>query len=282
MAVLRNTLHQHGFGFEPPAGHGATNFALPTRLGVKSGDLTGNGALDLAITNARQGQVSVWRNELVPGANRVSLDGQNHVQGVDFAIQLVNTPPTLDKIASMEINEDAPMQQVALTGITLRHVDMQQLRIMQNWENPLDVTGEGDVTALDVLTIINRINRHDIGHLPIPPTSADAPPPYYDVDGNDWVTPNDVLMIINFFNAQCRTVPSRRPWGQSAKAARRPFSVTRPSALPFDLTSQAHIRPNTPQPPSSFLTVKWLPSLRLFDLESRIFCLVSLGLVVWC
>jgi hypothetical protein len=68
------------------------------------------------------------------------------------------------------------------------------------WQNPVrpaDVTGEGEVTALDALVIINYINGHG-GDLSVP--ASDVPPPYYDVDGNGLVTAGDVLLVINQLN----------------------------------------------------------------------------------
>ena len=68
------------------------------------------------------------------------------------------------------------------------------------WQNPLhatDVTGDGQVTALDALVLINYINANGSSQ-PVP-TSL-LPPPYYDVDGNGFITAADVLVIINELN----------------------------------------------------------------------------------
>jgi len=52
---------------------------------------------------------------------------------------------------------------------------------------------------LDALVIINYINAHP-GDVRLP--SSDVPPPYYDVDGNGFVTAVDVLIVINELNEQ--------------------------------------------------------------------------------
>jgi hypothetical protein len=71
-----------------------------------------------------------------------------------------------------------------------------------HWQNPVrahDVTGEDDVTALDVLTIINHINGHG-GDSSLPAAPA-APPPFLNVNGDDSITPGDVLAVINHINS---------------------------------------------------------------------------------
>jgi len=69
------------------------------------------------------------------------------------------------------------------------------------WQNPngqFDVDGDGDVIALDVLTLINHINSHPGDtSLPAPPA---APPPYHDVNDDGDCTALDVLQLINHIN----------------------------------------------------------------------------------
>ncbi|TVS20305.1 MAG: hypothetical protein EA424_04645, partial [Planctomycetaceae bacterium] len=136
VSILRNTLKQRGFGFEPPASYGATDLLIPVRLAIATGDLNGNRTPDLVIANGLRERVSVWHNTVRPGATRVASDGLHAIGGVDFAIQPVNMPPTLDPIPSIEILEDAPLQHVALTGITVGDVQMQPLRIVASADAP--------------------------------------------------------------------------------------------------------------------------------------------------
>jgi hypothetical protein len=60
------------------------------------------------------------------------------------------------------------------------------------------VNNDGFVTALDVLAIINEINRN--GARPLDGTTI-VSPPFYDVDGNRSIEAFDVLAVINFINA---------------------------------------------------------------------------------
>jgi len=70
-----------------------------------------------------------------------------------------------------------------------------------SWQNParpVDVNGDGAVTALDALIPINYINTH-AGDTSLP--ADELPPPYLDVDGNGLITPADVLLVINQLNS---------------------------------------------------------------------------------
>jgi hypothetical protein len=69
-----------------------------------------------------------------------------------------------------------------------------------NPSNRLDVNGDGGVSPLDVLQLVNYINANGTGRLPFPPSFT--PPPYLDVDGNGFISPLDVVTVINFINSQ--------------------------------------------------------------------------------
>jgi len=63
--------------------------------------------------------------------------------------------------------------------------------------NPLDVDGENGVSPLDVLVVINHINRNFGPGMRI---GIDSSSSYLEVDGDHFVTPLDVLWIINWLN----------------------------------------------------------------------------------
>ena len=69
-----------------------------------------------------------------------------------------------------------------------------------NPSNRLDVNGDGGVSPLDVLQLVNYINVNGSGALPFP--VATTPPPYLDVDGDGFVGPLDVITVINYINSQ--------------------------------------------------------------------------------
>ncbi|MCY2987964.1 MAG: dockerin type I domain-containing protein [Planctomycetota bacterium] len=71
----------------------------------------------------------------------------------------------------------------------------------QNTTKPCDVTGDGRVEPIDVLTLIIYINAHPVAaSLPTPPDLSHLAAPFLDVNGDNYVTPADVLTVINYIN----------------------------------------------------------------------------------
>jgi hypothetical protein len=71
------------------------------------------------------------------------------------------------------------------------------------WHNavqPHDVNGDGRVTPLDALLVINLLNSHPapvlVSDPPVPPTA------YHDVNQDGRCTATDVLLVINELNAR--------------------------------------------------------------------------------
>ena len=72
--------------------------------------------------------------------------------------------------------------------------------VLHPWQNPVDplnVDALDDVKALDVLLIINAINRGEAGDLS---NRVRTNEPYYDVNGDDLLAPLDALLVINAIN----------------------------------------------------------------------------------
>jgi hypothetical protein len=68
----------------------------------------------------------------------------------------------------------------------------------QNLQNPHDVSGDGFVSALDALLIINDINSFGSRDL----RGSNTPfPPYIDVTGDNFVSALDVLQVVNYVNS---------------------------------------------------------------------------------
>ncbi|GIW98672.1 MAG: hypothetical protein KatS3mg111_2005 [Pirellulaceae bacterium] len=75
--------------------------------------------------------------------------------------------------------------------------------IPASWQNPvnrLDVNQDSYVTPLDVLLVINAINRNGSRPLPRPSLLGSLPAPFYDTTGDDYLQPLDALLIINHLN----------------------------------------------------------------------------------
>jgi hypothetical protein len=73
------------------------------------------------------------------------------------------------------------------------------------WTNPLlpyDVDADRTVSPLDVLVLINDLNRNGTHELPLVPDNSDPPPPYLDPDDDGTVSPLDALVVINYLNSR--------------------------------------------------------------------------------
>ncbi|MGE3777003.1 MAG: SdrD B-like domain-containing protein [Pirellulaceae bacterium] len=69
------------------------------------------------------------------------------------------------------------------------------------WQNPVlkfDVNGDGALSPIDALVVINNLNQ--LGSRALGP--SDPTPPYLDVNGDSQVSPIDVLQIVNELNRE--------------------------------------------------------------------------------
>jgi VCBS repeat-containing protein len=98
------------------------------------------------------------------------------------------------------------------------------------YQNPVwnaDVTGDGFLSPLDALTLINFINANGVGALPPGRTT----PPFLDPDGDNAITPSDVILVINALNAQAANPTT----GGEAEAADAVGTAAQP--LPVSVVS---------------------------------------------
>jgi hypothetical protein len=71
----------------------------------------------------------------------------------------------------------------------------------QNPSNPVDVNGDGIITASDALFVINFLNEHGPGQVPeSEPGGSGENPIFPDVNGDGRISPVDALIIINELN----------------------------------------------------------------------------------
>ena len=127
----------------------------------------------------------------------------------------------------------------------------------RNQRDPRDVDDNGAVEAADALALINRLNLGHGGALSVPPAWPNLPPPYWDVSGDNNLTPLDALRVINYLNSHLGALgsveansgsvlsslggePAGRPAGISALYGDNPsvFS-TRSISLGGSLTAQS-------------------------------------------
>jgi hypothetical protein len=75
------------------------------------------------------------------------------------------------------------------------------LSAFHNYSNPADVDGDYNVSAQDVLAIINSINAKGSRQLPTDGSQGEATTLMVDADNDGFVTATDVVTVINFINA---------------------------------------------------------------------------------
>lgn len=106
--------------------------------------------------------------------------------------------------------------------------------------NPYDVDGDGVLTPLDPLVVINHINDNGIG--PIEEPEGEGPLPDLDVDGDGEVTPLDILILINKLNQRIEDDEESGSGesdgeGESAKFVAAKVPMSQPSLLDASLAS---------------------------------------------
>ncbi len=109
---------------------------------------------------------------------------------------------------------------------------LQPAAVDATWTNPVDqhdVNGDGEVTALDALLVINALWRHS-GTYELP-TSKPAGEHYLDVNGNGHVTALDALLVINqlwrrdFYGSTKFGEGESQPSSDSSQAVPEPASL---------------------------------------------------------
>jgi hypothetical protein len=110
-----------------------------------------------------------------------------------------------------------------------------------SWQNPVnrhDVNGNGNVTPLDALLVINYINAHP-GNSSLP-AAPHVPPPYLDVNGDGICSALDVLLVINDLNSPAAAAGEGEPTASLAASERRPAE----SLVSADLNARQTDRPD--------------------------------------
>ncbi len=130
---------------------------------------------------------------------RTTANGSYLLAGIPTGTYQVEvTPPTA--FESVQPSTGLLSASVVV-GAPLTHVDFNLVASVSPWQNQArrhDVNNDGLITALDVLIVINEINRS--GARPLDGSTLTTPP-FYDVDGNRNIEALDVLIVINFINA---------------------------------------------------------------------------------
>jgi hypothetical protein len=128
-----------------------------------------------------------------------------------------------------------------------------EIRPWQNADSPFDVDGIDGVQAADVLILVNAINLHGARLLPTPVPGSGNPPPYWDVTGDNWLTPDDVLQVINHLNAKSGLAVVA---GESERYS-GPKGQPTAAAVDWLMTTRAATAPQRPRmiPPGSWTKI---------------------------
>ena len=123
---------------------------------------------------------------------------------------------------------------VLASSSILSHIDFGLKQEPSRWQNPVlkeDVDNKGSVDPIDVLILVNEINRAGARSLEGTPEVA----PFFDVNGDRSIGPIDVLLVINYIN--------QNRFGGGGEG---------PATSPI-----AHPSSNTPAPLPSFVLDAW-------------------------
>ncbi len=127
---------------------------------------------------------------------------------VTFTISAVNDV-VVDGAQGVTITATA--NGLSSTTLTIQVTDNDSL--WQNPDDPLDVNDDGQITAFDVIPIINYLNQFGAGPVP-----SGSPPPYLDVNSDNQITAFDVLDLINYLNANPIPVAPEATGGSGGEA----------------------------------------------------------------
>lgn len=135
----------------------------------EAGDFNFDGFDDIAVSVYNVDSVDIFLNDQLGGfSNHVSVPTEERVQKLEYF-----TAQRKESIGKFEFSPHAPP--------------------LHNATNMFDVNGDGFVSPIDALLVINHLNG-----------AADDPlngPPYLDPSADQVVSPLDALMVINWLNS---------------------------------------------------------------------------------
>jgi hypothetical protein len=96
-------------------------------------------------------------------------------------------------------------QVVMSSKLPRRRLNLQMLedrRVLAGWQNPIircDVNGDGNVTSLDAIVVINKLNVDEFSEAggPLGERDPNSLEPWGDVNGDGWISAVDALQVIN-------------------------------------------------------------------------------------
>lgn len=108
------------------------------------------------------------------------------------------------------------------------------------WRNPaqpLDVNADGQITALDVLLVVNWLNTNGAGQLGAAPSPSSPGFVYIDVNGDNFVTAVDALQVVNHLNSLSQSLQANASAARSLAVEQVASVDVRLSAVGFSVDS---------------------------------------------
>ncbi len=183
------------------------SFKLATIAGTVRGDLDRDGVFDDPIPGVIV-YVDVNGNgqrDLEDVFDTTDADGRYLLTGLtkgDHIVRLL-VPGGLDQVGGATSN----LLTVSVSGEELvdSFFSLRRKNVWRNPVHPYDADGDGDISPLDILEMINDINIHGSRKLPLTREPSSGPnfrPVYLDPDDDGHITPLDVLLVVNWINSR--------------------------------------------------------------------------------
>ena len=154
------------------------DFPTSRPVSVVGGPINREGLSDLAVANGKTGEIWIVSNVSSGTGVGAAADGDPYAPplGMTSGDGAESFPRAAETVLEIPPSRQTPF-------------------------NRLDVNRDGVVGAADVLRVVNFLNQHgaiSLHNSPLP----DSLSLLFDADGDDWVTPTDVLLLVNHVNAQ--------------------------------------------------------------------------------
>ena len=208
----------------------------------------------------------------VQGIATIVVDGSSQTLSYDPSgsdvLQALKGGTSVEETITLSVSDEKGGVRTATVVITVRGIT--------DWQNPvqpLDANGDGEVSPIDALVIINSLNG--VGPRALLPTLAD-PNLWYDVNGDGFISPLDALLIINRLNASSSEGEAEVSgtnefvfdFPESSQLPARRFTPARlrlPRTESDDTQPHASVRDGHPVMPHRIELLKRTPQLQALD-----------------